>query len=200
MTIFRYLKEEEKIKRLPLRKGFSEFPFVGRKFSFYFEFACCTTKANGASPQTLANILKNNQIDYEFIIDMKEIIHLPKKYNYILIIGFTAIVVTLIVFFTINAIKYDHMLETLQNSEFNGLIKDSKKEPRDFYYIMIKDNISKTCLKYSLPTSWFFLVNKIQIGDSVSKNANSKMITFYKLKNGVFEKCCDYEVKKFYDY
>ena len=131
---------------------------------------------------------------------MKEIIQLPKKYNYILIIGFTTIVVTLIVFFTVNASKYDDKLEALQKSEFNGLIKDTKKETRGFYYIMIKDNISKTFLKYSLPSDWFFLENKIQSGDSVSKNANSKMITFYKLKNGVFEKCCDYEVKKFYDY
>ena len=38
-------------------KGFAQFTFVVRIISLYFEFARCTTKANCASPQTLAVIL-----------------------------------------------------------------------------------------------------------------------------------------------
>lgn len=44
--------------------GHALFPFVERKFSLYFEFAhfpqaIGITKANCASPQTLANVLVN---------------------------------------------------------------------------------------------------------------------------------------------
>lgn len=125
---------------------------------------------------------------------MKETKNLPNKYNYILIIGFSIFFMMLIIYFTINRLKYEDELAAIHKLKINGLITESKDERRGFYFIRIKDNISKTNLDYSLPSSWFFINNKIQISDSVYKDANSKVMTFYKYTNGQYKKCCDYEI------
>lgn len=46
----------------------------------------------------------------------------------------------------------------------------------------------------NLRIGWEIEKYNIQIGDSVSKEANSKIMVFYKLKSGVYVKYCEYEI------
>lgn len=90
--------------------------------------------------------------------------------------------------------KFDKMVSEFTNKKIDGIVSFSKEGSRGFHLIEIADKISDSTLKYNVPKSWFFKENGIKIGDSVSKESNSKTMTFYKAKNGVFEKCCDYEI------
>lgn len=90
--------------------------------------------------------------------------------------------------------KFDKMVSDFTARQINGTITFSSEKGRGFYLLEINDKVSDTDLKFSVPKSWFFKENNIQVGDSVSKEANSKKMTFFKNSDGSFEKCCEYEI------
>ena len=98
------------------------------------------------------------------------------------------------IYFSKGENKFEEMVSQFTNKKIDGIVLYSKEGTRGFFLIEIADKLSDSTLKYNVPKSWFFKENDIKIGDSVSKKSNSKIMTFYKVKNGVFEKCCDYEI------
>lgn len=90
--------------------------------------------------------------------------------------------------------KYNKMVDDYQEKEIKGLIINLKEEGRGDHLLEINDKVSNKVLKYSLPVSWEIKEYGIQNGDSVSKEANSKTITFYKNEGGVYIKLCDFEL------
>lgn len=98
------------------------------------------------------------------------------------------------IFFLKGDNKFDKMVADFSKRKFNGVILKSQEKDRGFHIIEIKDEISNSLLEYNIPKSWFFKENNIQPGDRVSKEPNSKIMTFYKFKNDRYEKCCDYEL------
>ncbi len=91
-----------------------------------------------------------------------------------------------------NRIENDEKLKALSARELHGVVIKSQKKTRGLHYIEFR--AGDTTLQYILTPSWFFEDNAINANDSVSKVANSGTMTFYKLKNGVYNKCCDYEI------
>lgn len=92
--------------------------------------------------------------------------------------------------------KYNKMCDDFTERRFNGLVVKSIAEGRGFYLIEINDEISDSTLQYTVPKSWFFKNNDIKIGDSVCKKVDSRIMTFYKRKSNVYEKCCEYELER----
>jgi len=90
---------------------------------------------------------------------------------------------------------YELELKTLKSKEINGIILDNGHPNRGYSNFTVNDAISNSKLFYTLAITWFYEENNIQVNDSVSKTANSKIITFYKLKNSVYEECCEYEIE-----
>ncbi len=90
--------------------------------------------------------------------------------------------------------KFDKMVLQFTSKKIEGRISYSKKGTRGFHILEISDRLSNSTLKYNLPKSWFFKENNILNEDSVSKKSNTPVMTIYKLKNGIYEKCCDYEI------
>ena len=106
-----------------------------------------------------------------------------------LIIGF--VILSIFSFFLSivlgNYYENTYEYKSLVKKEIKGRIIDMKDESRGSYYLKIK------CLKsiselHSLPIAWDVEEYNIQIGDSVCKEAKSKKIAFYKLKNGIYKK------------
>ena len=123
---------------------------------------------------------------------MKEKIQLPRKYNVLLIVVFITIVIGAVIFFTRNYLSHKDEFNSLIAKEIKGRIVVLKDEHRGSYYIEIKNQ--NDTFKISAPIAWEVKKYNIQMGDSINKNANSKIIFFYKLKRGVFERYCDYEM------
>ncbi|MBP6732550.1 MAG: hypothetical protein KA149_10855 [Chitinophagales bacterium] len=97
-------------------------------------------------------------------------------------------------YFIFSYINYQIELKKIRERAISGIILESKKEYRGFHTIVIKDNVSHSTLTYMLPNSFFFNENNIQANDSVNKNAGSELMVFYKFKQGICTKCCEYEV------
>lgn len=124
---------------------------------------------------------------------MKEPIQMPFKYVIFFIVLFLISIIFAIIFFRNNYVEYKKEITELIEKEIQGKIKNLKNENRGSYYIEIS-TLNGDIKIHSLPIAWEIEKYNIQIGDSVSKEANSKIMSFYKAKNGVFEKCCDYEI------
>jgi hypothetical protein len=127
-------------------------------------------------------------------MDNKTIIALPLKYSILLTVLFSVIILGGIVYFTRNHFEYQNELYAITKKNINGIIVKSKTEDRGFHYIEINDVNTNSKLCYLLPQSWFFKENTIQINDSVSKSAGNMVMMFYNLKNGVYKKCCDFDI------
>src|SRR5690242_7646803 len=110
-----------------------------------------------------------------------------KYYKVVIFLFFSAIIIGL-VFFIHNYYQYQYDLKLIIAKDIKAIVTKSKEESRGFFNIELENN-NGVKIRYSLPQSWFFLKNHIQAQDSVSKEANSKIMTFYKLKDGVYEKC-----------
>lgn len=86
-------------------------------------------------------------------------------------------------------VNHKKMLKNLEKIEIKGKINHLKNLTRGSYNIVVGKyemrsiNIGYEIEKYN-----------IQTGDSFYKMANSKIITFYKMKNGYYEKTCEYEL------
>ena len=108
---------------------------------------------------------------------------------------FVSIVIGAIVFFTRNYLSYKEELNSLIAKEINGHIVALKDENRGSYYIEI-ETLKETYKIHSLPIAWEIKEYNIQVGDSISKEANSKTMIFYKLKDGIYKECCKYKIYK----
>jgi hypothetical protein len=124
---------------------------------------------------------------------MREEINLPAKYIVLIVLVFISVVIGSVVFFTRNYLNNKEELSFLVGKEIKGRVVALNDENRGSYYIEIKTR-EETYKIHSLPIAWEIKEYNIQVGDSISKEANSKTITFYKVKNGVYEKCCDFEM------
>ncbi len=98
------------------------------------------------------------------------------------------------IFFFEGEKKYNKTISELNNKKISGFVLKSNEVNRGFHLIEISDKITNCKLIYKLPKSWFFKENNIIIGDSVSKEAKSEIMTFYKKSKGRFQKCCEYEI------
>jgi len=124
---------------------------------------------------------------------MKEEIQLPTKYIILIIVIFISIVIGAVVFFTRNYLSHKDELNSMIPKEIKGRIVALKDENRGSYYLEI-ETLKETHKIHSLPIAWEIKEYNIQVGDSISKEANSRMMLFYKLKNGIYEKCCEFEM------
>ena len=115
------------------------------------------------------------------------------KYVIFLIVLFLISIVFAIIFFRNNYVEYEKEITVLIEKEIHGKIKNLKNENRGSYNIEIS-TLNGDIKIHSLPIAWEIVEYNIQIGDSVSKETNSKIMSFYKTKNGVFKKCCDYKI------
>jgi len=84
---------------------------------------------------------------------------------------------------------HNREIKELIRMELNGRINILENINRGSYNLKIG-----TYKIHSLPIAFEIEKYNIQIGDSVSKEANSRIIKFYKNKNGVFEKYCEYNI------
>jgi|GEM_PF-2091856 hypothetical protein len=120
---------------------------------------------------------------------MKEQIEMSPKYISILISIFLLIVVFSFLFFIKKNKTHNREIKELIRMELNGRINILENINRGSYNLKIG-----TYKIHSLPIAFEIEKYNIQIGDSVSKEANSRIIKFYKNKNGVFEKYCEYNI------
>jgi len=116
------------------------------------------------------------------------------KASAIYFIVWLTVMLSIIIYFTINYFKYQNELKAIALKKVNGIVVDSKDDNRGFYLLTIKDDISKSKLIYDLHISYFFTTNSIQNGDSVSKEAGVDSITFYKKDSGAYKKCCSVSI------
>ena len=91
-----------------------------------------------------------------------------------------------------NMAGYAYIKQNIQGIVIGVEVRNENNKARQYHVLKIKDDISKTTLEYwackSCHTDTLLLV---QVGDSVSKPSNSRTRSFFKLKNGVFEKFCE---------
>ena len=118
---------------------------------------------------------------------------MPAKYIIFLIALFLISAISAIVFFRDNYIKQTKKITEVIKKEIQGKIKDLKNENRGSYYIEIS-TMTEEIKVHSLPIAWEIEKYNIQIGDSLSKEADSRIMTFYKFKNGAYKKCCEYKI------
>lgn len=106
-----------------------------------------------------------------------------------LLLGFVILNIFSFLFVLVYSNYYENTYEykSLVKKEIKGQIIDMKDESRGSYYLKIK-SLKSTSELHSLPISWDVEEYDIQIGDSVCKEAKSKKIAFYKLKNGSYKK------------
>ena len=75
--------------------------------------------------------------------------------------------------------------------DVDGIIVKMDNLHRGNYELRIYDSKADTTFEYDLRLGSFIEENGIQVNDSISKEPDSKMITFYKrLPAATYEKCC----------
>jgi hypothetical protein len=89
-----------------------------------------------------------------------------------------------------NFIVLHKRLQILEGSKLNGIVYELKDTQKGTYTVVTKVNHGV----YYIPgihLSWYIDKYNVQVGDSISKNANSDTLSFFKLENGVYKKRCD---------
>lgn len=81
--------------------------------------------------------------------------------------------------------------DDLIKREINGILISSKDIAHGKYALVIKQHETGEGIKYDLSVSRFFRDNNIQVGDSISKAADSHIISFFKKKGKTYYKCCE---------
>lgn len=90
--------------------------------------------------------------------------------------------------------KHIDEMHFLIKTEIKGTILVLKNEQRGSYYIEIKSkNINHKI--HSLPIAWEVDEYDIKVGDSISKEADSRMMFFYKTNNGINRKYCEFKIR-----
>ena len=116
-----------------------------------------------------------------------------KKVNLIALTVWLFCIFAAFLYFQNNVTMYRKELNEIIARTINGYIIRTKDAKRGFQYVDIIDG--KDTLAYFFPAAYTFEKYNIQPLDSVSKKANSAILMFYKPQNGVYEKCCDYEIE-----
>jgi hypothetical protein len=124
---------------------------------------------------------------------MKEELSISPKHIYIILSTLALIAIVGILFLIRNSVKYNNELEILRSKEIKGVIVKLRDTGRGFCSMEIKEPNDSTN-EYSLAIAWEVKEFNIQAGDSVYKESSSKIMTFYKMKNGSYEKRCVYEM------
>lgn len=112
----------------------------------------------------------------------------------VLISIWVIIIGAMVCFFLHGMNEYKKMEKDFISRNIEGRISSVEDAERGFYCIRIEDKVAKKSLLYQLPQSFFFKENKIRKGDSVSKEMNSTIMTFYKFDKGIYKECCDYKI------
>jgi hypothetical protein len=81
--------------------------------------------------------------------------------------------------------------DDLIKRELNGILISSKDITHGIYSLVIKQHMTGEEIKYDLSVSKFFRDNNIHEGDSISKTADSHVISFFKKKEKTYYKCCE---------
>ncbi len=126
---------------------------------------------------------------------MKESIALPTKYSVVLITIFLVFIIFGIIYFTHNYFVYQSELNKIKSKSINGIIVSSRKSGRGMQFFSVRESQTGVIVEYYLHSSYFFEMNNIRVNDSIRKPADSKVMSFYKLTNGVYENCCSYEIE-----
>lgn len=103
---------------------------------------------------------------------------------------FGLVVLSATIFFIHKWLSYKNDLIEFQKKEAYGKIVRLKDLTRGIYAIELSSKIHLPNLRIG----WEIEKYNIQVGDSVSKEANSKMMIFYKFENGVYKKYYEYEI------
>ena len=111
------------------------------------------------------------------------------KYTSVLYAIFLVVLVFAFLFFRKNYVAHKREKKELINKELKGKIIHLENMNRGSYDLKI-NNYEIRSLEIGFEVQKY----NIQIGDSVSKEANSNIMTFYKNRNGIFEEYCKYEI------
>ncbi|MBO9634968.1 MAG: hypothetical protein J7578_17795 [Chitinophagaceae bacterium] len=120
---------------------------------------------------------------------MKEVNSISVKYIVILIIVLLIGVAIAFLYLRKNYLLHKNEINDLISKEVNGQINILKNKNRGSYNLRIGNYEIN-----SLPIAYEVEKYNIQLGDSVRKEANSRIMIFYKNINGVFEKNCEYKI------
>lgn len=89
--------------------------------------------------------------------------------------------------------KHYDELRKLAEMKLNGRIVEILDTKRDTYHLQIKSKDTIYHLR-GIPFGWYEEKYNVVIGDSISKAPKSKVITFFKLKNGKYAEMFNYEL------
>lgn len=120
---------------------------------------------------------------------MKEQVQIPTKYIISLIVVLLIGVIIAFLYFRKNYFHNKKETNALIRKEVSGQINMLENINRGSYNLKIGDYKIN-----SLPIAYEVEKYNIQLGDSVRKEANSRIMIFYKNTNGSFEKYCEYEI------
>lgn len=124
---------------------------------------------------------------------MKEPLNISPKYTYMILSIFALVAIIGLSYLINRSIKYDNDLYLLRKSEIKGTIIGLTDKGRGYCYMKIKKS-EDAINQYSLSIAWEVKQYGIQIGDSVSKEANSDTMVFYKFRNSNYHKICKYKM------
>lgn len=124
---------------------------------------------------------------------MKEELSISPKLTFIILSTLALIAIVGMLFLIRNSVKYNNELEILRSKEIKGVIVKLKDTGKGFCSMEIKEPNDST-YEYSLAIAWEVKEFNIQAGDSVYKESSTNIMTFYKMKNGSYEKRCVYEM------
>ena len=73
-------------------------------------------------------------------------------------------------------------------TEIHGVLTNIRDQQRGHFRLTIKESPSNNMIQYSIYAGKFFKENDIKENDSISKEANSYSVFFYRRKDTAFEK------------
>lgn len=117
---------------------------------------------------------------------MKQVVHLSRKYNILLIAIFAVAALSMIIFFIKKSVDHSEAVEVLVKREVNGTIIGMRDQQRGSYYLKIKTSTDTVEIN-SLPIAWNIKQYGLQVGDSVAKATYGRTMFFYGLKDGKYQ-------------
>jgi hypothetical protein len=107
-------------------------------------------------------------------------------------IGLFAIgVISMLTWAIVSGVDRSNQENDLIKREISGILVTVKDLQHGDYTIRIKQHNTGKEMEYYLQISRFIKENNIQVNDSISKEANSHTLNFYRKKDGIYEKYCD---------
>jgi hypothetical protein len=106
-----------------------------------------------------------------------------KPLQRIFLIVFPILVIGMTIFFTIKYNQFKNELKDFKEKSVFGIVKGLKELTRGSYDLYIKQGAIVN--EYALP-NFYHYIDKVQIGDSLFKSANSMIFQLYKKKGQDF--------------